>query len=435
LLNGGKTGNLQATGQFLATGLTGGKIDFRAKTVSLRGANLDASGEKGGGKILIGGDYQGGDPSGLGTLSNAQSTFVDKYSSISANALTSGDGGKVIVWSDLNTDFRGNINVRGGLKSGDGGFVEVSGKEKLNFVGKVDVKAIHGKQGSVLLDPEDIIINPDDYDESTFDVSNLQSIVGDITLSATNNIVFNVQLFRSNGSTVNLEAGNAVIFKHDYGGIRSKGNVVVRAGNYISGGIFQSIGNVDLSANGDVSIQSIYSDGLYINNNVSVISTKGNINIAEEGLLPSYPGIIAANLILEAYGDITTNNFGIYGSSIRVVSQTGKIDTGRGSIIVERSIYNWDGINGDITLRAKTSIEVGDLYAYGEKSGGNVNISANGSILVHSINTSSNVGGKSGDISVVSAKGNISLGTYFNGGSLSTGQKFNGVKKGFRIEM
>lgn len=39
LLNGGKTGNLEATGQFLATGVTGGKIDFRGKTVSLRGAN------------------------------------------------------------------------------------------------------------------------------------------------------------------------------------------------------------------------------------------------------------------------------------------------------------------------------------------------------------------------------------------------------------
>ena len=58
LLNGGKTGDLEATGQFLATGLTGGKIDFRGKTVSLRGANLDASGQNGGGTILIGGDYQ-----------------------------------------------------------------------------------------------------------------------------------------------------------------------------------------------------------------------------------------------------------------------------------------------------------------------------------------------------------------------------------------
>jgi hypothetical protein len=139
LLNGGKTGDLEATGQFLATGVTGRKIDFRGKTVSLRGANLDASGQKGGGTILIGGDYQGGDPTGLGTLSNAQSVFVDKYSSVSANALTSGNGGNVIIWSDRDTDFRGNITARGGLETGDGGFVEVSGKQKLNFVGKVDV--------------------------------------------------------------------------------------------------------------------------------------------------------------------------------------------------------------------------------------------------------------------------------------------------------
>ncbi len=73
LLNGGKDGNLNTNGQFTATGLTGGKIDFRGKTLSLSGAKLDASGKNGGGTILIGGDYQGIDPTGLNTLANARS--------------------------------------------------------------------------------------------------------------------------------------------------------------------------------------------------------------------------------------------------------------------------------------------------------------------------------------------------------------------------
>ncbi|OYQ61920.1 hypothetical protein B9G53_24845 [Pseudanabaena sp. SR411] len=207
LLNGGKTSDLQATGQFLATGVTGGKIDFRGKTVSLRGANLDASGENGGGTVLIGGDYQGVDLTSLGTLSNAQSTFVDKYSNINANALTSEDGGKVIIWSDGDTDFRGNINVRGGIETGDGGFVEISGKQNLNFVGKVDVDATNGKQGSILFDPEDIIINADDGNDETFDVSNINKLKGNITLSATNNITLNTNAyFVPSRGTLTLQA-------------------------------------------------------------------------------------------------------------------------------------------------------------------------------------------------------------------------------------
>jgi hypothetical protein len=170
----------------------------------LRGANLDASGQNGGITPLIGGDYQGGDPTGLGTLSNAQSVFVDKYSSIKANALTSENGGKVIIWSDGDTGFRGNIKARGGLKSGDGGFVEVSGKQTLNFVGNVDVDATNGKQGRILLDPADIVIDVDDGDPKTFDISDLRKMTGDITLSATNNIVFNTEKHRWNRSQTGL---------------------------------------------------------------------------------------------------------------------------------------------------------------------------------------------------------------------------------------
>ena len=92
MLNGGKTSSLEATGQFLATGLTGGKIDFRGKTVSLRGANLDASGENGGGTILIGGDYQGGDSTGCGNVK-----LVSTDGTVASGGILSGYGFYMLV--------------------------------------------------------------------------------------------------------------------------------------------------------------------------------------------------------------------------------------------------------------------------------------------------------------------------------------------------
>jgi len=83
---------------------------------------------------------------------------VGAGATIKANALTEGDGGKVIVWADDWTKYYGAIEAKGGATSGNGGFVEVSGKTNLAFAGRVDVSAPNGRAGTILLDPRDIII-------------------------------------------------------------------------------------------------------------------------------------------------------------------------------------------------------------------------------------------------------------------------------------
>jgi len=122
--------------------ITGDQIITRQETV------LDASGDQGGGTILVGGDYQGG-----GTLPAAWFNFVEEGAHITADALTNGDGGKIIFWSDETTRFHGSISARGGMEAGDGGLVEVSGKEFLTFKGDVDTRADNGRTGTLLLDP------------------------------------------------------------------------------------------------------------------------------------------------------------------------------------------------------------------------------------------------------------------------------------------
>lgn len=131
----------------------GGTIHLLGDRVGLIGkAVANVSGELGGGEVLIGGDYKG-----QGEVRNASGTFVGQDTTIRADAITSGDGGKVIVWADEATRSYGRISARGGAESGDGGFVETSGGY-LEVDGSPDVSAANGKGGTWLLDPLDITI-------------------------------------------------------------------------------------------------------------------------------------------------------------------------------------------------------------------------------------------------------------------------------------
>ncbi len=133
---------------------SGGTIQLLGRHVGLSAASIDASGTAGGGTVLIGGDYQGRNPA----IQNAAATYVGPNATLVADAVTSGKGGKVIVWADDVTRFRGNISARDGAQGGDGGFAEVSGKKHLTFDGQVDLRAPGGKTGTLLLDPNNITI-------------------------------------------------------------------------------------------------------------------------------------------------------------------------------------------------------------------------------------------------------------------------------------
>ncbi len=136
------------------SGQAGGSVHVLAKQIELRGAQIDAGGETGGGEVKIGGDFQGG-----GSLGRAINTTLDTATRINADATSSGNGGEIIVWSDNHTDTRALLTARGGPAGGDGGLIETSGKKTLDFGRAADVSAPRGKPGTWLLDPEDIVID------------------------------------------------------------------------------------------------------------------------------------------------------------------------------------------------------------------------------------------------------------------------------------
>ncbi|MFN5855590.1 MAG: CHAT domain-containing protein [Pseudanabaenaceae cyanobacterium] len=131
----------------------GGTVRILGTQIALTNGTINTASENYGGNIFVGGDYQG-----QGTTPRANYTYISPTTFFKADALTNGNGGKVIIWADGLTRFFGDISAQGGPDGGDGGFVEVSGKERLQFSGNVTTFAPLGKNGSLLLDPTDIDI-------------------------------------------------------------------------------------------------------------------------------------------------------------------------------------------------------------------------------------------------------------------------------------
>lgn len=153
-----KTGTTSAQGVIEARATQtgkGGDIALLGERVGvLDQARLNANGAQGGGQVLVGGDRQGKNPG----VHNAKATYLGADTRISADAGASGNGGKVIAWSDQATRAYGQISAKGGAQSGNGGFVETSGQWLDTSGVKVDASAARGKSGEWLLDPNNITI-------------------------------------------------------------------------------------------------------------------------------------------------------------------------------------------------------------------------------------------------------------------------------------
>jgi len=147
------SGTLDASGT--AAGQQGGAVKVLGDSVALAaGSKIDVTGDAGGGTALIGGNFLGAGPE-----RNALTTDVAAGSAIHADAISSGNGGQVAVWSNDLTRFDGSISAQGGAHGGDGGRVETSGHTlKVSASAAVDTSATSGKTGSWLLDPADITI-------------------------------------------------------------------------------------------------------------------------------------------------------------------------------------------------------------------------------------------------------------------------------------
>lgn len=155
-------GNLDVSGKSHSS--TGGTIKILGKHINITStANIDATGDQGGGKILVGGNYQGKGPE-----KNALTTYVASDAVLNSSALTYGNGGTIIVWADDWTLFHGSLLSTGGLQGGNGGLVETSGHYLDVATTKINLSAANGIMGAWLLDPWNITISNMDTNKGTF---------------------------------------------------------------------------------------------------------------------------------------------------------------------------------------------------------------------------------------------------------------------------
>jgi hypothetical protein len=164
LLEGGSQGVVEIGGTLQASGVDagtqGGTISATGDKVSVvSGALLDATGQAGGGNVLVGGGWQGNDPS----ISSANAVHIASGAVLNASAIQNGRGGTVVAWSDTQnssavTKVQGNLFARGGADGGDGGRIETSGRWISTNGATGDASAAKGLSGQWLFDPYNVEI-------------------------------------------------------------------------------------------------------------------------------------------------------------------------------------------------------------------------------------------------------------------------------------
>lgn len=387
------------------SGQTGGTVQVIGQKVGLVDSSLiNVSGDAGGGAALIGGDYKG-----QGTIPNAKLTTIGLNVAIRANALTSGDGGKIIAWSDDTTQVYGTLSARGGATSGNGGFIETSGKVALTTTGAtVDASAPNGQAGTWLLDPSDITIDdagaangtfvpPALFDppastnvratqiEAALDAGTNVSISTASGAGGTGTITVNSTIDKTAGGNANLTlTGTTITFN---AGIVSTSNVLNVALNAPTVNLNAQITAVPASGvvlTGTATTANVNTGGL-IQNGINVIGPAGGtVNIAGGHTNQSTIGIPRSNLVINGVaGNIVTGNTsfdftnstnvtlrnvnfdGIIGAGFTPVKVTGpstnlRIESNRfNNIVNETAIFIANGPNVGTVITNNTFTNIG----------------------------------------------------------------------------
>ncbi|MYM41770.1 YDG domain-containing protein [Duganella qianjiadongensis] len=435
MLKSSGTTLLEAGSSTSATGSNlniGGDIMLLGPQVGLTGdAVVDASGAAGGGTVLLGGDYQGRNPA----IANAKQSYVGKDSVIRADAISAGDGGKVIVWGDDATRMYGSISARGGARSGNGGLIETSG-HVLDMRGQADTRAAQGKTGTLLLDPANIYIADElataiNLGGMSEDPANYSILSGDTPFSATGpkgaslltTGTLAAALQGSNVSIVSVAsndtmapgAGNIKLLSslswdsNKTLRLDATGNIELRAA------VSASQGGLDLHAGGAISqstspidalqlknLSAIAADSLnlineynQVTNAVSLQSTSSAVSLSGHNLLL---GTVSAQdtLTVAGSGTLTVNN----GATLT-----------SGASMTLSSLAS----DGNLVIGSSSHLNAGSAITLSVPDTGNHRITNNGS--VHA----------SGSLLVSAGKMTLASGSLYGSGgtTLSTGNPIN----------
>ena len=373
------SGTLDASGK--TAGLGGGTVKVLGDKVALYdGARIDVSGDAGGGSALVGGDWQGT----AGTR-RASATFVAEGAAINADAISSGNGGKVVVWSDDSTRYYGNIRARGGAAGGNGGMVETSG-HYLEADGTVNAsaRAAGGAAGNWLLDPYDITIgagataggaygggSPNVFTPSAnASVANVTTLTTSLNAGTSvtvatgdtgspggqsGNITVSAAISKTAGgdATLTLRAARDINVNANIGSTSNKLNVVLNSARQTSGvgsvslgsgaQIVSNGGNITIGGGADPATGYAFGGGVtnsgfrMVGGGALIDAGAGNISINARGTSTSQAFTMgtSANTIQTTSGNISINALNAGASAMGLNSGTNTIRaTGSGNVSI-----------------------------------------------------------------------------------------------------
>lgn len=423
-LHGDDSTRVAVSGTLDVSGTNGGRIEASGKDVSIdKGALLDASGQRAGGQVLVGGAWQG-----KGPLPNAQYTQVAQGATIDVSARDSGDGGTAVVWSDGSTKFAGSIQARGGQNGGNGGKVEVSGRSNLAFAGSVDASAVAGAAGMLLLDPANLTVastgstsipaagSAGDFTVSAGTVNSTLRGGTSVTLQADNDIVIASQIDGrsasggSPGAGLTLGAGRDIMIS-DHIILRdgpldasAGGRITQAADKFVATGSGKltlsgkaGINASTLLAGGDVKLEST-NGAITVGQGIANIPLTGNSTVPER----------VASLTVSGKTDVTLNGALVAGNT-SIASSAGNVTLNTAAV----------DSNGPVTIIG--GVVTANGAGIGIASKGRVEIDARNGMSVDTVLTPGEVtlGGGAGPVSVSSAINGVSKFSVVSGTDLS----------------
>lgn len=318
-------------------GKAGGTVVMTGDRIGLLdGSTVDASGPGDGGKVRIGGDWQGGKDPGK-TLSSAPLPAARRVTMTAGATIKAdggvgggvGNGGSVVLWSSELTKFAGSISAAAGPAGGDGGAVETSSVGTLQVTGAVSTRAPAGKTGQWLLDPNDITIASSG--PGTLDGTGLFDAGGGAGTISAATIVAGLDT-----TNVLIQAANDIIVNAaiTYGGPNGAAKLTLKAGDAVT--INAAIGRTG-------------------GHHLDLVLDAGSANTSSQGAA----GILTVDGLKLLNGKFDLNNAGNAIGALAAVGAT-QVKVTTGSSITVGTVDGASGIaaSGAVTLKAATDITV-----------------------------------------------------------------------------
>ena len=350
----------------------GGQVVLEGDDITLAsGSVIDSSGPRGGGQVLVGGDWQGGQNAerrvfaDANTLREASTVTMEADASIRANATENGDGGTVVLWSDVSnpnsvTNVAGKLEAEAGISGGNGGQIETSGARIVTTGLKVSTKAPLGETGEWLLDPDTdlLLYNVGDTDGNIENVTEVSTILNALAnsnvrvFSNTEAVYVNSEINYTGANTLTIDAGGHLFINQNItaGGLTLLSKESIR---FESQAITLTTTNTDRSAG-----QLIVSSG-YDNTDGAIRATKaitirtaggdvvfGGSNAAGTGftIATDWRGIEFNGLDIQTNGGhVSMRGQSVEGEGI-LFQGTTTISTGGGNIYVDAATNHDRGL-------------------------------------------------------------------------------------------